>query len=61
MIRATLCDDEPVWLDEATRILQAYADATAIELEITHHDDADSLLVTQQLPPDVLFCDIDLA
>ena len=61
MIRAALCDDEPVWLDEATRILQAYADATAIELEITHHDDADSLLVTQQLPPDVLFCDIDLA
>lgn len=61
IIRAALCDDDPRWLAQAQRILHDFANARGLHVELVTHADGQSLLQASETPPDVLFCDIELA
>ena len=60
-IRAALCDDDPTWLAQAQHILHDFASTRGLHVELVTCADGQSLLCTCKVPPDVLFCDIELA
>ena len=59
-IRAVLCDNEPSWIERATRILAEYGRQVRRELKVTSYTGAAELLHASEPAPDVLFCDIEL-
>jgi DNA-binding LytR/AlgR family response regulator len=59
-IRAVLCDNEPSWIETATRVLSEYGRESGCELKVTSYTSPNELLESNELAPDVLFCDIEL-
>lgn len=59
-IRAVLCDDEPEWLEQGRRALDAYAQSNKTTFEIRSFTDGAAMFASCDRAPDVLFCDVEL-
>ncbi|MCC8103455.1 MAG: LytTR family DNA-binding domain-containing protein [Clostridiales bacterium] len=59
-MRIAICDDDPLWCEQAEKIITEYMQKTHMEAETHRFTSGEAMFAQMEQPPDVLFLDIEL-